>query len=138
MGRKRVNAPCWPFIFFMFKFFFKNICLIQKISKMEAYRPLGATGACRPLDRRQALCVVFFHLGPFYFFSFRSLEARYGGRSPPAGDRGAVPCLLRCSPPPLSFELKNQRKIKKKRGEGSGEALPNCVLVICRYIPLLL
>ena len=68
-GPKTGNGTVLVFYFFMFKFFFKNICPIQKISKIEAYRPLGATWACRPLDRRQALCVVFFHLGPFYFFS---------------------------------------------------------------------
>jgi len=66
------------------------------------------------------LCSFFFHLGP----SRRDAGAIWGAGRPPAGDRGAcrplggrpaVPCLYkRCSPPPLSFELKNQRKIQKK------------------------
>jgi len=125
MGRKRVTAPCWSFIFFMFNFFFKNICPIQKISKIEACRPLGVTWACRPLDRRQALCVVFFSFRSLLFFFHLGPSRRdMGGRSPPSrrqgacrplGGRPAVPCLYkRCSPPPLSFELKNQRKIQKK------------------------
>ena len=66
--------------------------------------------------------------------------------APPTGDRGACcPPLGRQGPPalykastliPSSFEPKNSTKNpeKKERGEekGSGEALPDCALVIYR------
>ena len=78
-------------------------------------------------------------------------QARQGGLSPPAGDRGGLslpPSGDRGMPPyissnphlPFSFEPENSTKNpeKKERGEekGSGEALPDSAPVICRLVHL--
>ena len=104
---------------------FKNMWPFQEIAKM---------GPCSPGRRRLAFLVKKItnkSLGS----AARGLGGRGAGR-PPQGATGS-PSLYKASTPiPSSFEPKNSTKNseKKERGEekGSGKALPDCALVICR------
>jgi len=59
-----------------------------------------------------------------------------GGLSPPLG-RPALPLLCKHSTLiPSSFEPKNPEKKERGEEKGSGEALPDCALVICRLVHL--
>ena len=77
---------------------------------------------------RQALSVIF-----FFKFATRSL-AKKRGLSPTQRATGSPPPYInpgRHMPlSPLSFEPKNSGKKEKGEEKKSGEALPNCVLVI--------
>ena len=88
---------------------------------------------------RQALSVIFFlqicNEVPEKKGACRPPTGDRGACRPPSGDRGLLPYIIILPPFPPHLSPKIPPKIqKKKRGEekGSGEALPDCALVICR------
>ena len=87
--------------------------------------PQRATGgACRPPLGRP--------MGPAH-------RRDRGACRPPSGDRGLLPYISLIPPFPSHLSPKIPQKIQKKEmGEekGSGEALPDSALVICKYVHL--
>ena len=87
--------------------------------------PTGDRGACRPLSGDQWAQPTGAAGGPV--------------APPPSGDRGNSP-YIRSNPPSLLIWARkfHQKSRKKERGEekGSGEALPDSALVICRLVHL--
>ena len=134
-----------------FFFILKKIKILKIYVRFEKYQKYPRS----PPIGRQALSVIFFsnsQRGPWEKKNEGGLvaptrattgprpEARQGGLSPPpSGDRGRPP-YIRIHPPfPPHLSPKIPPKIQKKeRGEekGSGEALPDSALVICRLVHL--
>ena len=101
---------------------------------------------------RQALSVIFFlqiynkvpgkKKRPFAPLGRPLGPTRKRGRgpvAPPSGDRGTLPYISIRPPIPSHLSPKiPQKSRKKERGEekGSGEALPDSALVICRLVHL--
>ena len=117
-GTSPAHAGAFFFFIFLKNKNFKNICSIG----------------------RQALSVIFFlqicNEVPGKKRTGRPPNGRQGGLSPPPpGDRGSPPYITSnpLFPPHLSPKIPPKIQ-KKERGEekGSGEALPDCALVICR------
>ena len=94
---------------------------LQIYNKVPGRGRAGARGACRlPLGRPG---------GP-------PTSATGGPVAPPLGRPALAPLYRPLTPISSSFEPKNStkksRKNKKGEKKGSGEALPDCKLVICR------
>ena len=129
-------------------FIFKKIKFQKYISVLENFKNILRS----PYGGRQGSNVIF-----FFKFATKSLEKKKEGSllpppngrqapvahprgdrpmSPVGGATGSLPPILTTgqhSPPfPLSFEPKNSETKERGEEKKSGEALPNCVLLIYR------
>ena len=102
--------------------FFLQICNEVPGEKKE--------GGMSPLQRATGPC------GPARGAGRPSCGRQGGPVAPPAGDRVRPP-LYKASPLiSSSFDLKKIHKKERGEEKGSGEALPDCALVICRLVHL--
>ena len=105
--------------------------------------PWKKKGACRPCDGRQGpVAPLGRPVGGPAHGRGRGLSPpprATGGLSPPIG-RPGYPPYIRSNPPSLLISARKfqQKSRKKERGEkkGSGEALSDSALVICRLVHL--